>query len=121
MSFDTSRLLISSLSEMLVDALNGSWDRFEVAQANALTWKQRYNVVITVTRSAVVAVLPAVLFIGAQHAGVIDIDRTMTGYITAGLVLWGTLSIISAVDPTQVTLIKDILPNIPLLGKRSEK
>jgi hypothetical protein len=36
---DTRHALISCLSEMLVHALNGSWDRFETAQANALTWK----------------------------------------------------------------------------------
>ena len=68
-----------------------------------------------------VALLPAGLFIGVHHAGVIDIDRTMTGYITAGLLLWGAISIISTVDPAQGSLIKDILPTIPGLGKRSEK
>jgi hypothetical protein len=121
---ETRGRLSRDLTRMLVNALNGNWDEFETADNPPMTWVQRYKMVIAVTKDAVVAVLPSGLFITARHWSLIDVPSPVADYITAGLLLWGVVSVISAIDPTlrdKISTMKDALSIVPGFGKSGDK
>jgi hypothetical protein len=106
---------------MLVAALRGWWDEFDVSDPELISIHQSLSLVLFATRALVAAFAPLVIYFGARWVQLFRLEQSIEGYVIAGLVFWAALSIVAAFDPLfkdKTSSLKDMLSLIPGSGDR---
>ena len=121
---DTREKLLENLGQIFIAVLTGAWDRIDTLVSPNITRKQKYRSIILVAKTVLSGVLPIGAFVLARRYGIIEIASPVGDYITGGLLLWGALSIVMAVDPSlteKASAMRDIIRHSGRWQKRRKE